>query len=129
MKKRVVYKVGVFEDFSGVERQVVLCAVSTPETTSTHKFLSIGVAVQSPCDEIRNEELAKKIALGKAEKRPVGELITTNPGMINTKVVDALLEQELKYFKENPGKYLAGYNKDKQLYMSNPDNYFKKFKK
>ena len=70
-----------------------------------------------------------KIAEGKArkEKSRVGTLLSTSKGMINTKVVEALLEQELEYFKQNPGVYIKGYNRDKELFSKSPELYYKKF--
>lgn len=79
------------------------------------KRVSLGFAVCSPDDEY-NEELGKTIALGKAEKRPSGVLYATKTGMINTDLVDALIDQEVMYFKNNPGAVLAGYNKAKEAY-------------
>ena len=81
------------------------------------KRVSLGFAVCSPEDEY-NEELGKTIALGKAEKRPVGVMYATKTGMINTSLVDALLDQEVEYFKNNPGAVLAGYNKAKEAYLA-----------
>lgn len=138
-KEKVVYKIGSFLDFTNKERQVVFCAISTLEDSEVwsetddneviaEKTLRIGLAVQNPADDVANVELSKIISKGKAIKKPIGELFSTNLGMINSKMVEALLSQELEYFQLNPGKYLAGYNKDKQLYLTCPDDYFKKFK-
>jgi hypothetical protein len=33
----------------------------------------------------------------------------------------------MEYFKQNPGRYLAGYDKDKKLFETNPEEYKKKF--
>lgn len=138
MKKRVVFKVGKFVDFTGKEREVVFAAVSqeledtTADTWTTcedlFKEVRIGISVQNPKDDVVNTELGKIIAEGKAlkEKSCFGKLFATDKGFINKTVVDALLSQEVDYFKQNPGKYLAGYNKDKELYRTDPLAYFSK---
>lgn len=123
--KKIVYKTGVFTDFTGMEREVIFCAISVDEgKDSPIKMLNIGIAVQNPKDA-RNTELGKTIASGKAlkPKSSVGRILTDNKGFINTKVVNALLEQEFEYFRTNPGAYLASYNKDKALYKVDPAAY------
>ena len=43
-------------------------------------------------------------------------------------MVEALLEQELEYFKNAPHLYIKGYEKDKKLFNSSPSTYYSKFK-
>ena len=59
-----------------------------------------------------------KIALGKAlkmldapEKRTGKIIAVSDKGLVNSAVVDAILDQEAAYFKRNPGSYIAGYDK------------------
>lgn len=125
--KKVEYIVDSFKDFTGVERQFVMAAVSLhgePDIyieedgdiiDNDEKVLSIGVSVCRPNDTF-NEELGKRIAEGKATKYRDHALYTTDAGLINDKMVKALLEQEADYFRVNPGRYLAGYDKDAQKY-------------
>lgn len=147
MKDKVVFKSGEFIDFTGVSRNVTFCAVSiledsivtsivdlllnVPEVSSdlSVKKIVLGVAVQNPGDIVPNMDLSKIIAEGKARKfkSSLGALYSTSKGMINYKVVEALLEQELEFFKQNPGNYIAGYNKDKALYKENPESYYDKY--
>lgn len=127
---KVVFALGSFTDYAGEEREVVMAAVSSEiegEVTSTPidsfvvsqeeivKELRLGVSVRRPND-VNDIELAKTIAVGKAmkDKSCAGKMFVTNKGFINTYVVSAFLEQEMEYFKNNPGKYLAGYDKDKK---------------
>lgn len=132
MKEKVSYKVGKFTDFTGATREVVLCAISTEviglfydlknEDSSANdvvKEIRLGIAIQNTMDKA-NTELGKVIAYGKAkkEKSCFGKILSTSSGMINQKVVDALLEQEYQYFKQNPGKYIASYNKHKQDFLN-----------
>lgn len=123
MKDKIVFKIDTFVDFSGRERQIVFCAISTncdeildswqePHLENINKKLLLGVAVQNPNDE-PNLELGKIIAEGKARKQKsrIGTIYSTNNGMINGKVVEALLEQEMYHFKESPQVYIKGYSR------------------
>jgi hypothetical protein len=142
--EKIVYKVSDFTDFAGQTRQVVMAAVSGGceiEVFGGDSFLTpsdiiikevrLGVAVQNPSDVhlIPNVERAKIIAAGKArkDKSCFGKLYSTDKGFINNKLVDAFLEQEMEYFKQNPGKYLKGYNNDKALFEKSAELYFQKF--
>lgn len=142
--EKVVYKIGSFVDFAGLTRQVVFAAVTVnkdaiivdEDNEDEHEFdfsekhLALGVSVQNPSDIKVNTELGKTIALGKAKKDRscIGKIYATNKGMINQPMVEALLEQELKYFQSNPGVYLKGYNKDKELFQKNAQAYLNKYK-
>jgi len=127
---KITYKIDKFTDFSGYTREFIFCAVSIENIDSKDdmKVLRIGVSVQNPKDAEIDTELGKRISYGKAMKNKscCGIIVSNNKGMINTKVVNALLEQEAEYFKINPGKYLKGYNKDRELYNSNSDLYYDK---
>lgn len=117
--KKVEYIVDSFKD--GEERQFVMAAVSLhgePEVyieedgepiDNDMKVLSIGVSVCRPDDEF-NE------TLGKAMKYRNHALYAVDAGLINETMVKALLQQEAEYFKANPGRYLAGYDKDAEKY-------------
>jgi hypothetical protein len=82
------------------------------------KMLSIGVAVR--CNRDKDLGLGEYIAYGKAIRsasEPYGHVIfVTHTGMINTKMVQALLEQESEHFKKDPGAYIKGYNNDRDRY-------------
>ena len=88
------------------EKDVVLSPIN--------KMLTIGVAVR--CVRDKDNGYGERIAYGKAVKLQNHVLFTPNSGMINTKMVKALLEQEAEHFKKDPGSYLAGYNVDKFKY-------------
>lgn len=120
--KKVEYIVDSFKDFTGEERQFVMAAVSLhgvyieedgEPIDNDMKVLSIGVSVCRPDDEF-NETLGKTIAEGKAMKYRNHALYAV--GLINETMVKALLQQEAEYFKANPGRYLAGYDKDAEKY-------------
>lgn len=127
VKQRVVFHQGMFIDYKGNQRNYIMAAVSElmPESSSVIyldenkpanlimsnvvKKLSIGFAVCSP-EDVWDEELGKTIALGKAIKRPARVMYVTDAGMINTRVVEALMEQEAVYFENNPGSVIKGYS-------------------
>lgn len=132
-----------FVDYEGVERHFTIAAVSVPQnlaaTTFVHyidedgddildddtvdnvefeKVLYIGVAVQRSEDTF-NEELGKRIAYGKALKNKNRFIYVSHKGLVNTPMVEALLQQEAEYFKKDPGFYIAGYDKHKKEYETN----------
>lgn len=130
---KVSYHIDKFIDNNGVEREFILAAVSidlrkdksviyseaaigvtTGETVyDVEKVLCLGIAVCRPEDTF-NEALGIEIARGKALKALTnpnkGKLIfVSHSGLINTHMVQALLEQEALYFKRDPGCYIKGY--------------------
>lgn len=129
---KVVYKQGSFVNYEGTQVNFILAAVSIPtnivlvpvdedgfetdeEQVESPKILSLGLSVQRPGDTW-DEEMGKQIAYGKALKRRDHVLATTDPGMINTKMVEAILEQEASYMQVNPGRYIAGYDEARDKY-------------
>lgn len=121
MKERVEYRIDSFTDYANIERKFIMAAVSQEvdavitDYSDGVKKLSIGVAICNPEDEF-NEEVGKTIALGKARKGNKHAFYSTDPGLINRGVVNALLDQEVAFFKQCPGKYIAGYNTAKEVY-------------
>lgn len=122
---RTEYIVDTFVDYAGLERKFVLAAVSMTSEDAVedfdyiedeHKILSLGISVCRPNDDF-NEELGKRIAQGKAVKYRDHAIFASDAGLINKTMVGALLKQEAEYFKTNPGRYLAGYNKDAAKYL------------
>lgn len=118
--KKVVFKEGTFIDFKGNEREYTMCAVSLPISESDDnagcdevKQLRLGIAVRGEGDEYM-----RGIGMTEAEKKamenPFNIMRSTTTGVINQSVVEAILEQEGKFFEQNPGKYLATYSSDKQ---------------
>ena len=128
MKERVEYRIDSFTDYANIERKFIMAAVSQEvdavitdysDSDAVHcdgvKKLSIGVAICNPEDEF-NEEVGKTIALGKARKGNKHAFYSTDSGLINRGVVNALLDQEVAFFKQCPGKYLKGYDTAKAIY-------------
>lgn len=127
------FHIDKFIDNKGIEREFIIAAVSLDVNkddldpiavtffgdssffTSVAKVLCLGIAVKRPEDEF-DEKLGMRIAEGKALKvltnPSKGKLITvSDSGLINTKMVQALLEQEALYFKRDPRSYIAGYGR------------------
>ena len=134
---KVEFKIDTFVDFAGIEREFILAAVSVPVPWNDHhiwipdidsiidrqweddtrinaeKYLLIGISVRNAADKY-DEEIGKRIAVGKALKLKGKQIIASHAGLINTKMVQALLEQEAEYFKRDPQSYIAGYNDAKR---------------
>jgi hypothetical protein len=136
VKNRVVFRNGVFTDYKGNQRQYIVAAVSERTQNANGNYsvvieesdkpdeiiysdavkkLTLGFAICSPEDKW-NEELGKTIALGKAVKRPSRVMWVSHAGMINNDVVNALIEQEMKFFENNPGSIIAGYDEAQRKY-------------
>lgn len=131
VKNRIEYRIGEFIDFAGRARKYVVAAVSelvdcACVTTVTQdgnlimddvvKKLSLGFAICNPEDKW-DEELGKKIALGKAIKRPARVMYASHAGMINTEVVNALINQEMKYAEKAPSTVFKGYETAERKWM------------
>lgn len=83
------------------------------------KGLSLGYAICNPNDEYDYKVgVAKAVARAKNNK-PV--LFVTDGGLINTTMVDGLLEQEAEYLMNNPGKFIKGYQEAEKKYYENQE--------
>ena len=138
-EKRIDYLVDNFVDNYGDSRYFVICAVSyefNEESVDVvnnscgcnmiedaEKCVKLGYSFCRPeytdkngnvhKDEF-NVELGKRIALGRARVNSNYALIASYAGDINSDVVKALLERRAKYFKNNPGSMIAGYERKKK---------------
>lgn len=112
MKEKIVYKADSFVDYEGKEHKLIMAAVSRPvndivvtennNAKEIKKVLSIGVSICSPEDKF-DENIGMKIAYSKAiSDKCLIKMYVLSPGMINTQMVDALMQQELSYIKNNP---------------------------
>lgn len=127
MNKEIVeYIEDSFIDYKGDERKFIVAAVSTPlkDVTISNgsseivKSLSIGFSICNSEDQF-NSEIGLKIAINKATHANNSlKAYVSCAGMISTKVVHALLEQEVKYFKNNPDSHIPGYNEAKSKYFA-----------
>ena len=129
-----------FIDFKGETHRVTLCALSrSPETTDgddlmvawtdgdtvddsadifheVFRVVSLGMAICCPSDEKSfSEEIGKKIAKNRAEKE-VPKFVSLFPGVVNTTLVRAFLNQEMEFIKKNPEQFIVGYAEAKARY-------------
>lgn len=134
------FLVDSFIDFKGENHRVVLCALSqTPESSDGDclmvnwsngedidtsadichdvcRTVSIGVAICCPNDEKSfSEEIGKKIAINRANDS-VPKFVSLFPGVVNTTLIKAFLEQEMDYIKKNPELFIKGYEEAKIRY-------------
>ena len=126
MKEKIVTVISEFTDFRGKIHKFVVAAISMPvyaeisiysesevnNLTNAEKVVKLGVAVCNPIDEY-DEEKGKMIAINKARNSSDYALYATLPGMINTAVVNALVNQEVVFIKDNPGRVIPGYIDEK----------------
>lgn len=90
---------------------------TTEYNISITKSLRIGISICNPVDKF-NESIGKAKAIARARMSdPV--LFVKNAGLINSKVVRALLEQESEYLKNNPELLIKGYKESKLRYERN----------
>lgn len=114
MKKQVIdYHVDSFTDYEGNERRFIVAAISFPHD-KFKRAISIGVSICHKDDEF-DENLGVKFALKNAKKSNI-KVFATVGGIVTTKLVDLLLEQEASYFKENPASHIPGYTQMEKEY-------------
>lgn len=125
-KERIETLVDSFTDENGYTRHFVIAAISvmfdeddepdvvlnsnTEYYQNVVKGLKLGFSICNPIDEF-DEDLGIKIAIGRARKNSEYAILVSEPGFINTKLVQAFLEQEAEYFKHNPESRIAGYKR------------------
>lgn len=141
MSKRkdiVEYKVSSFKDFAGLSHGVVICSLSsTPydccDTLTVGwadvdyvvdcnasicdeviRTVSIGISICNPND-VFDVEIGKKIAYNKA-KDNTPCLFATKGSVVNSLLVNALMDQELDRLSKYPHLYIAGYENAKKAY-------------
>lgn len=111
----------VFIDCAGKHHKFMIAAVSTRidgyagenddlfDEVNIEKKLSIGISVCNP-EDTYNARIAYMQATGRARKNNDRVMFVNRPGMINTKMVQALLEQEAEFLKSNPDFLIKGYS-------------------
>ena len=129
MKEKIVTVKSEFVDFKGQIHKFIIAAVSAEvdaaidiyngedvDYADAMKAVKLGVAVCNPVDEY-DEEKGTMIAINKARNSVDYALYATLPGMINTKVVDALVAQEVEFIKNNPDRVIPGSIDEKIKYI------------
>lgn len=80
------------------------------------KIVRLGISMCNPTDTF-NEKVGIHKATARAKKaNPT--LYASDPGVINTRVVRALLEQEAEYLKHNPENFITGYAEMRDRYLT-----------
>lgn len=135
MKQYVEVIKDSFVDYAGKTHHFVIAAVSDGFETETSDSLMIiqpdgvsfdvvgyvergvrvGISICNPADEF-NEKVGTLKAIARAKNSGVA-LYASDRGYINTKLVRAFLEQEAEHLKNNPDKYIEGYNDSKARYL------------
>ena len=129
-KEKLQTKVYHFTNNNGDSRHFVICALSEEFSevadvniydevfdtdqwiTSAVKGVRLGWAICNPVDTF-NEKIGIKIAEGRARHNTKYALYSTSTGYINTKMIDAFLDQEAEFFMSNPATKIAGYKRKK----------------
>lgn len=124
-----------FIDFAGKEHQFVIAAVkvalkdvesgypiliqvsgdiSTP-IGEVQVGLKVGISICNPVDKF-DEKVGVLKAVARANKSKVA-LYAAHPGQLGKDLIDAYLKQEIKYIKDNPEKFIKGYNDAKARFF------------
>lgn len=146
MKKEIIDSItGILTDFRGLQHHITIVAVSAPaEIESIDKEKSIlevsaftdnvgldfyddlfrvvhiGISVCHP-EDVYTESVGFKKALARA-KANLPILYASKPGVINKKLIKALLTQELEFAINNPETIIPGYNEAEKKYLENKEN-------
>lgn len=137
---KAIYKVDSFIDYAGREHKLVVCALSqSPDNSDAtlkvgwvdekdvmmsdchlyhniYRIVTLGIAVCNPNDDF-NLKAGEKLAYNKAaHMENLPRLYATSKGMITKDVVNAFIDQQLKFYKENPESLIPGYNEAKKNY-------------
>ena len=134
------YLIDSFIDYAGKEHKFVACALSqSPEPgddklmvgwinhydqldrhenicNEIYRLVTIGISICNP-EDVFDEETGKRLAKAKAGNiETLPRIYTTNKGVITQELVDAFLQQQVKFFKENPETLIKGYKEAKEAY-------------
>lgn len=102
----VIHEVGVYVEDYGTEDYL----------GTVTKVIRLGVSICNPTDTFDEKVGALKAAARARNAEPA--LYAANPGVINTRVVKALLEQEAEYLKHNPENFIPGYADMRDRYLT-----------
>lgn len=80
------------------------------------KVLRLGVSICNPTDTF-NEKVGINKAIARA-RNATPTLFATTPGVINSTMVKALLQQEALYLKNSPENYIPGYIDMRDRYLT-----------
>lgn len=138
MNNEIVLK-DKFVDYAGKEHQFIIAAtkVAFKDTGSCSAFvvkltngtgegignvqvgLQIGVSICNPVDEF-SEKVGTLKAIARAKKSDIA-LYAAHPGQMSDNLIRTYLAQEAEYIKENPEKYIKGYNDAKARFLKHQE--------
>lgn len=138
MNNEIVLK-DKFVDYAGKEHQFIIAAtkVALKNTGSCSTFvveltngtgeglgnvqvgLQIGVSICNPVDEF-SEKVGTLKAIARAKNSDIA-LYAAHPGQMSDNLVRTYLAQEAEYIKENPEKYIKGYNDAKARFLKHQE--------
>lgn len=116
--KFVDYRRDSFVDYAGQTHIIVVCGIVTElvDGDSSYRSLCIGVAMCNPIDK-NKVQLGEQIAYGKALKCRDGNALVGRPGLLNKKLVAAILDNEAEHVKQCPWQYSKAYKAAEEKYM------------
>ena len=138
MNNEIVLK-DKFVDYAGKEHQFIIAAtkVALKNTGSCSTFvveltngtgeslgnvqvgLQIGVSICNPVDEF-SEKVGTLKAIARAKNSDIA-LYAAHPGQMSDNLIRTYLAQEAEYIKENPEKYIKGYNDAKARFLKHKE--------
>lgn len=119
-------------DYAGKEHHFVIAAVrvkleesddcsfivlANGGLSSIRVGLQIGISICNPIDEF-DEKVGVLKAIARAKKNDCA-IYACYKGQFSDALVNDYLKQEIKYIKENPGKYIKGYEDNKARFLKN----------
>ena len=138
MNNEIVLK-DKFVDYSGKEHQFIIAAtkVTLKDTDSGYPLvmkisngtgealgcvqvgLKIGVSICNPVDKF-SEKVGTLKAIARAKNSDIA-LYAAHPGQMSDNLIRTYLAQEAEYIRENPEKYIKGYNDAKARFLKHQE--------
>ena len=138
MNKEIVLK-DKFVDYAGKEHQFVIAAVKVGLKEQGANYpvvmriddgigeglgcvqmgLKIGVSICNPVDKF-SEKVGVLKAVARAKNSEIA-LYAAHPGQMSDNLIRTYLAQEAEYIKENPEKYIKGYNDAKARFLKHQE--------
>ncbi len=127
-KERIEVLQSEFTDYAGRVHKFVIVGVSVCNeeritydnyVTYIPKALKIGISICNPNDEFDFDKGYNKAYTRAKKSEPA--LYASKKGYINSKMINAFLEQEAEYLINNPENYIEGYLDAKKRYLRNSE--------
>lgn len=136
MTKEIV-KSDKIVDFAGNEHHFVIAVVKVPlkngkdnypvvidasngyVSGETRTGLKVGIAICNPTDKF-SDDMGRTKALGRAYKANPS-LFSIYSGQISDDLMNMYINQEIQYIKDNPERFIKGYNEAKDRYFKHEE--------